>query len=234
MISLEHAEFLATSILLLASYAISSTLTQVGQAWITRLMGDDTAAEAGWLSLNPLEHMNMLSAVFVVFFGFGPVSNMPLNYHNFEHHEGKLFIACMGQVISSILLAIVAFLLLIISFGHGLEFIIGDFQNRVPLNLVTQYYPEKSTLSIIWAMLLIALIVYNLFIIMFGFIVNVIDYFIITRYKDGMIMFTNPSINIFSWLLTIVGVLFFGLTIHNFFFRFIIKSVSFICRLLGV
>jgi hypothetical protein len=234
MISLQSAEFVATSILLLASYAFSSTITQAGQAWIARLMGDDTAAEAGWLSLNPLVHINTLSAILVLFFGFGVVSNMPINYRNFEHHEGKLFIACMGQVICSILLTFVALLLLIITFGHGLELIIGDFQNRVPIGMIAQFYPEKSTLSIIWALLLIALIVYNLFIIMFGFIINIIDYYLILRYKDGMISLHNPSVFLASWLLAIIGVLFFGLALRSFFFWGIIKTVSIICRLLGV
>jgi hypothetical protein len=234
MISLQSAEFVAMSILSLAAYAFSSTVTQAGQAWIARFMGDDTAAEAGWLSLNPWVHVNTLSTVLVIFFGFGAIRNIPIDYQKFENHEIKLFIVCMGQVLVSIIITIVALLLLILSFGHGLEFIISDFQNYVPIGMIAQFYPEKSTLSIVWALLLIALILYNLFIITFGFIVNLIDYYLILRYKDGMVHIHNPSIFLASWLLAIIGIFFFGLAVRNFFLRGIIKTVSIICRLFGV
>lgn len=234
MISLQSAEFIAKLILLLAAYGFSATLTQAGQAWIAHLMGDDTAVDNGWLSLNPLAHTDMLSAVLVTFFGFGVVRNIPVDYRNFENHPFKLFIACMGQIIVSIFITIVAFLLLIIYFGHGGESIISDFQNHVPLNMIAQFYPEKSTFSIIGALFLIALIVYNLFIITFGFFVNLIDYYLIMRYKDGTIHIHNPSIFLSSWILAVLGVMFFGFAVRNFFLRGIIKSVSIICRLFGV
>lgn len=234
MISLQSAEFIATVILLLASYAFSATITRAGQAWITHLMGDDTAIDKGWLSLNPLAHINTLSAVLVTFFGFGVVSNVPLDYRNFENHEFKLFIACMGQVVISIIITIIALFLLIFSFGHGLEFIINDFRNYVPIGMIAHSYPEKSTLSIIWALFLIALILYNLFIITFGFFVNLINYYLILRYKDGMISYNNPSIFLSSWILAIIGVMFFGFAVRTFFFHGIIKSASIICRLFGV
>lgn len=233
MLSLQTSEYVAIVILLLAAYAISATLTQAGQAWLARWLGDDTGERIGWLSLNPFDHVNLFGAVCVVFLGIGPLRIMPVDYDRFERHEGRLFIVCMGQVIISIMIAIIAFLLLIIQFGQGLAFILADFQHYLSISQIAQFYPEKSTLSIVFGLLLVALAIYNLLMASLGFFINIVNYFIISHYKNGVIASTDLWLGLMMWGISLVLVLIFGLALRDFFFKAVIKSVTFICRLFG-
>jgi hypothetical protein len=58
MVNIKSAEFLVGIITFFIVYLVSITLANFFQAWLARLMGDDTAEQFGFLTLNPLVHID--------------------------------------------------------------------------------------------------------------------------------------------------------------------------------
>ena len=56
---------------LMAALIASLTCHEFGHAWVAKLFGDDTAEQAGRLSLNPLVHLDLMGLAMVVLLGFG-------------------------------------------------------------------------------------------------------------------------------------------------------------------
>ena len=64
---------------LLFAIVFSLTFHEFGHAASAKLLGDDTAEQAGRLTLNPIAHIDPLGLLMVVMVGFGYAKPVPVN-----------------------------------------------------------------------------------------------------------------------------------------------------------
>lgn len=98
-------------IMLTIVFVISFTVHEFSHGFVSYLQGDNTAKEAGRLTLNPFSHIDMLGllAIFIIRFGWAkPVPTSPNNYKN--KRLGILLTSLAGPV-SNLLLAFLAALI---------------------------------------------------------------------------------------------------------------------------
>ena len=67
--SFDYAEIVIT-LLSIPAYLLFFTARGYGQAWTARRLGDDTPALNGFLSLNPLAHINIIGFICLIILGF--------------------------------------------------------------------------------------------------------------------------------------------------------------------
>ena len=81
-------------------------------------VGDPTAERYGRLSLNPLDHFDLVGTLMLLFVGFGWAKPVPINSRYFRHPRRDLVIVSLAGVAGNLLTAILTVLFLRF-FGEG-------------------------------------------------------------------------------------------------------------------
>jgi Zn-dependent protease len=101
-----------TFVLVAIPLLYSIILHEVAHGWVADKMGDSTARWLGRLTLNPLRHLDPIGTVMLFVFGFGWAKPVPVNFNNLRPlRRGLIFVASAG-IVTNILLAFIAALIL--------------------------------------------------------------------------------------------------------------------------
>lgn len=105
----------------------SVILHELAHGVIAYLLGDDTAKEAGRLTLNPLKHidpyMSILVPVVLYILGapvFGGAKPVPINTRNLKWREWGMALVAIAGPLTNLLIAFIAFVI-----GHFTGFLYG-------------------------------------------------------------------------------------------------------------
>lgn len=76
---------------------IALSVHEFSHAWVSTLLGDDTAKRMGRLTLNPMSHVDLLGLLALVTIGFGWGKPVPYNAYNLRNQKwGPTVIALAG------------------------------------------------------------------------------------------------------------------------------------------
>jgi Zn-dependent protease len=130
---------------ILIAMLVGLTVHEASHALVAYRLGDDTAKQAGRLTLNPLRHLDPLGAIMVILIGFGWAKPVPVSAWRLRYGPriGMAMVAAAGPL-SNLLIATAAALL----WRLGL---LGSTSNQVPL-------PVEIMVSLNVALLLFNLI----------------------------------------------------------------------------
>lgn len=176
MLSLKMSESIVGVITLVVAYFFVVTIAGVFRAWVARLMGDDTPEQLGFLSFNPLHHMDPFGFFFLIFFGFGWGKYIPINPFNIigRFRVIKLLVAYLSDSFIQVVMATFLLVVLILMFGPNiLRFSIpmmlsGASSHRALANA----YPHISSFSISVALIMNAMIYLNVILSVLNFIIS--------------------------------------------------------------
>lgn len=173
MITLKVAQFFISLLTGFIAYCLVTTFAGSFQAWVAKKMGDDTAEEAGFMSLNPADHWDLFGLLCLYLFGFGWGRQIPIDPSaiTWPRRWLKITTAYLSYAAAHIAIATVAMTLLLILFGFMVVPLSADMmltgylsQQRFALA-----YPESSSVVISLALILIKVIYLNLFLAVFDF-----------------------------------------------------------------
>ncbi len=92
---------------------IAFTLHEFSHALTAHWLGDDTARDAGRLTLNPIAHLDLMGTLLLIFAGFGWAKPVPINpYRLGQKSKAGVMLVSLAGPISNLLLALVAGLIL--------------------------------------------------------------------------------------------------------------------------
>lgn len=99
---------------------IALVIHEYAHALIAAKMGDDTAAMAGRLTLNPLAHIDPIGTLMLLVAQFGWAKPVPINASNFRNwRQGEICVSLAGPV-ANIITGFVFFLLYNIVVHYGI------------------------------------------------------------------------------------------------------------------
>lgn len=200
MINLALAECLFALILLIAAYFISHTINGCIQAYVTWKLGDDTAVESGYLSLNPLVHVDLFGFLALIILGIGWMQTVPIDPYAFTGRWRllRLFAAYFTEAFVSICIAIVALFLSVYFYGYYLtahlveklftyysKFFLIFFSTTVHLKIAATFAQYHSSLAIVLAFLLVSIVYLNILIAAISTIFNAFRYALIVGFEKG-------------------------------------------------
>lgn len=92
---------------LLLMYGISVTIAGAIKAWVAKRFGDYTADYAGFLTLDPLVHVDLIGVLMLLLTGFGWGREVPVNMYNVQtpYRDLKILFIYYVQTILHILFA---------------------------------------------------------------------------------------------------------------------------------
>jgi len=176
MLNIKSAEFIVWFITFFTAYLITITFSGYFRAWVNHKFGDDTAAEQGYLSLNPLAHIDPFGLLTLFLFNVGWGQQIPVNSYLLggAHRPLKLATAYLSGVIAHLVQAIVALVLLLLLFDKNIVILAEQIIRYRAMShiLVASAYPTAPSLFISIAFILIALIYLNLILSVLSFIMN--------------------------------------------------------------
>jgi len=171
MVGVKSAEYVITMISFFMAYLFVVTFVGYFRAWIADKMGDDSAVEAGYLTFNPLPHMDIIGMVCLFLFQIGWGNfNMPLNPSNIISVNPivrwlKLALVYFSDTIAHVTLATFAMVSLLGMFGQGvINLSVGMMlHGQLSHMLFASNYPTSPSMMISLALILIASIYLNVF-----------------------------------------------------------------------
>ena len=199
MINLAFAEFLFTLILLIAAYFISHTINGYIQAYVCAQLGDDTAKESGYMSLSPLDHIDVVGFLLLIFLGIGWLQTVPIDPYAFigRCRYVRLLAAYATEACVSTVVAILSLFLCVLFYGYSLTvllvvklftFYIKPFMilfSSSHLNIAALFTEHQSPLAIALAFLLVSLVYLNIWIATISLIWNSFRYMLVVGFERG-------------------------------------------------
>ncbi|MBP3707779.1 MAG: site-2 protease family protein [Clostridia bacterium] len=134
-------------LLSLPGVLIAITFHEYAHAFAAYKLGDETAKSQGRMTLNPLDHMDPLGMILLVFFGFGWGKPVQVNYRNLNRNisakKAEAIIAFAGPFANFILAIIFACITtILVKFNvlananyNAIEAIFGFLQSTVLVNI---------------------------------------------------------------------------------------------------
>lgn len=91
---------------------ITIILHELAHGLVAYWMGDDTAKNAGRLTLNPLSHLDPFGTLSMIIFRFGWARPVPINPYKFENRKLGNFLVSIAGVTTNFIVAFISALLL--------------------------------------------------------------------------------------------------------------------------
>ena len=101
-------------LIMLFVMTLSLSLHEFSHAWMANRLGDDTAALAGRLTLNPLKHLDPIGSLAFLFVGIGWAKPVPINPGRFTKAKSikrGMFLTSIAGPLSNIFLGTLAWIL---------------------------------------------------------------------------------------------------------------------------
>jgi len=92
----------------LPAIIIAITFHEVAHGYAAEAMGDDTAARAGRLTLNPIKHIDPLGLLSMILFRFGWAKPVPINPNNFKDRKKGVLLVSLSGCGTNLILAFIS------------------------------------------------------------------------------------------------------------------------------
>ncbi len=102
----------AAFILLAFPLLYSVIFHELAHGLVASWFGDNTAKDAGRLSLNPMDHLDPVGTLMLFLVGFGWAKPVPVNYYRLKNTKFGFIAVSLAGCVTNILLAIIAMFLL--------------------------------------------------------------------------------------------------------------------------
>lgn len=146
MLNLTPAVLISRIVTLLIAFSVH----EFAHAWSAYKFGDDTAARAGRLTLNPIAHLDIIGTLMLIVGGFGWAKPVPVNPYALQRKSSSaLMLVSLAGPTSNMLLAILAavpFRLGLVTYSPGSSI----------------FFPSVSDFLITFIIINISLLLFNL------------------------------------------------------------------------
>lgn len=85
------------------------TIHELCHGFVAYKLGDNTAKNAGRLTLNPIKHIDIVGLISMVFLRFGWAKPVPVNMNNFKNPKSGMAITALAGPLSNVILAALCF-----------------------------------------------------------------------------------------------------------------------------
>ncbi len=130
---------------------LSLSFHEFAHAWMAFRLGDDTAALAGRMTLNPLRHLDPIGSLTFLFVGIGWAKPVPVNPSRFtrvKNMKRGMFLTSLAGPMANILLGTVAWILFCVVYTIYLATGASGAMTLVLINLFTLLFSLNMLLAV--------------------------------------------------------------------------------------
>lgn len=221
MMTLHTAEILISIITFFISYLVVITLSNVFRAWVALEMGDDTGVRLGYLTFNPMVHIDPIGLFFLFIFYFGWGRMVPINplLINEPYRMTKLAIVYLSDSFMHFILSLVGIIALLAIFDVNIiavmRYMVLTYNvSHLP---IANMYPEVSSLAISVGFIVFSFVYLNVVLGVLNFIINFSNYllFVLADRSDKIAQYAHYiTIGLPIFLILFFSSLFRLLSVH--------------------
>lgn len=243
MAILHAIEYILNIATIFIGYSLVITLAGAFRAWVAHKMGDDTAQDWGFLTLNPFVHIDPVGLIVLVFSGYGWGKHVPVNPFNImgKWYRLRILIATFSDAFFYIFSSIIALLLLTyVDKSMKIMPLLKIFDsNYLSLATITKAHQHIPSIIIIATLILVLFIRLGVALCALSFLVNGIDTTLfITAAHTRQSLLLQYMNNTYRLLITgLIFVLIFSSLFEKlckYIFFFILHISDYIAYLLGI
>jgi len=177
MITVHTAELFISIITFFIAYLVIAVVTNVFRAWVADKMGDDTGERLGFLTLNPLVHIDPIGllCLFLFYLGWGRIVPIfPANIHS-PYRSLKLIVAYLSDTFAHFLLSIIGIIALLAIFDVSILAVVRYMvlTHNVSHLTIANMYPDISSLKVSIGFIVFAFVYLNVVLGVLSFIINI-------------------------------------------------------------
>jgi len=197
MMTLHTAEMFIGIITFFIAYLVVITISNVFRAWVAYEMGDDTGVRLGYLTLNPMMHVDPIGLFFLFTFYFGWGRMVPVNplLISEPYRTLKLAAVYLSDSFMHFILSLLGIIALLAIFDVN---IIGVMRYMVlTYNVshlpIANMYPDVSSLAISIGFIVFAFVYLNVVLGVLNFIINFSNYllFVLADRSDKIAQYAH-------------------------------------------
>lgn len=226
MLSVIKVNFIVTTALFIIAYILSVFVLNLFKGYLASYLGDNSLEVSKLKSTNLLDHIDFLGIILYVFFKVLIVSFINANDYMIYGRFKRLYalILYFFHFIGGIVIATLILLIGLLIFGNAMQLVVislfgFDSVNRsvTIMQEISFFLPGYKSFSIVVAMLLGSIVQFNIIIAVWGLILATLK-LIRDYYIERKIFQDDVSVYVFTFIATILTVLFFG--------RFILAGIT--------
>lgn len=107
---------------------------EFSHAFIATRLGDNTAKNAGRLTINPIKHLDLFGSILLVITGFGWAKPVPVNPYNFKNRKEGMALTALAGPLSNLLLGFIS-LFVYLKFQNMNSYLLGFFWQSAIINI---------------------------------------------------------------------------------------------------
>jgi len=208
VLTIPIADSIISILAFLIAYGISVVITRALAAWVISFLGDSTAKELGFTSLNPLVHLDFLGFLFFYLIGLGWKKNLPIDteYLGPRFRTLRILAAFLIESIIHMVIATIGIALLAALFGIHIFYVALPMVARyehLSHRVLMATYPTLPSLALVIALILILIVYVNTMFAALSLLLNAV------RYGLSLVMARYPDLEQLGSLLLIVSALLF-------------------------
>lgn len=165
MISLKATALIINSITFILAYLLIATGSNVFRTLVARSCGDDTAADYGFLTLNPLYHIDPIGLISLLLFHFGWPKMIPIDPSNIRYpwKKIKLFFVYFSDIIAHFVLSMVGIVVLLFLFDRMILEVVEvvSMLDTTSHLFLARLYPHVSSLGVVIGYICLILVYLN-------------------------------------------------------------------------
>lgn len=180
MITLHTAEMFISIITFFIAYLVVITLSNVFRTWVAYQVGDDTGVRLGYLSFNPMVHIDPVGLFFLFTFYFGWGRMVPINPLFITEPWRTLKLACayLSDSFLHLFLSIIGIIALLAIFDvhiiSAMRYMVLTYNvSHLP---IANMYPNVPSLAVSIGFIIFAFVYLNVVLGALHFIINFSNY----------------------------------------------------------
>jgi len=180
MITLQATEMLISIITFFIAYVVVITISNMFRTWVAYEMGDDTGMRLGYLTANPMVHIDPIGLFFLFTFYFGWGRMVPVNplFISEPYRTLKLAALYLSDSFMHLLLSLNGIIVLLAIFDVNILAVMRYMvlTYNVSQLFIANMYPEASSLLISIGFIVFAFVYLNVVLGVLYFIINFSNY----------------------------------------------------------
>jgi len=197
MITLHTAEMFISIITFFIAYLVVITISNVFRTWVAYKMGDATGVRLGFLTWNPMHHIDPIGLFFLFMFYFGWGRMVPINplLISEPHRALKLAAAYLSDSFMHLVLSIVGIIALLAIFDVNIlsvmRYMVLTYNvSHLP---IANMYPHISSFVVSVGFIVFAFVYLNVVLGVLNFIINFSNclLFILADRSDKVAQYAN-------------------------------------------
>ena len=199
MFNVRTIELLMGLITVAIAYVISATTAGYFQAWSAKKLGDDSPEMAGFLTWNPVVHIDPIGAFCLFFLGVGWGNFIPINPANVRGTMRLLWLF-LSKLFAYVSIAFISLLALLRVFGIKVLNIamMMVLSESISLSALAKVYPDTSSFILSIALILVMLVYIGVLFAVLNLIIGGFRFALLTFLQN---LAHSPQGDLFTFLI---------------------------------